>query len=251
MSAFTPPTELNLSEYQRTELIRRASRVIAHEVRKGLTPASLLALRLRVNREVREYLEAFRLSASPKPPPIACKPGCNHCCTTGVETHPHEVFIAKAYLDITSPAGVHEQVITRDEAMKQETPKTRLCSVMCGLNGTNGECLVYPVQPFLCAAGTSYSVANCLSCLRRKRRIDWRGCPRQDDVFMAVRQAFLETLDQYGYPTDPVELTPAIRTAYENPSSWEQWFRDRVNPFTDAGWGQRGYLIPGNISKRR
>ncbi len=241
---FTPkPTDM-LHPEQIDDLKGRAHQAVAQVLADPLTPERLAQLRQQVNTEIRSVVTTFHDHTN-HVFRVACAAGCNHCCTIPVSVRPHEVFALMWWFEQTyTPEQQAVSLVTvreRNHAMLSHTPQTRLAAgILCGLNGPDGSCLVYPVQPMPCAQYTSFDVGKCRFARNNGNQYPIDGVANQYEMFQTVGNATTQAFFNAGLPIDLLEITAAIVAYLDTPDAWDIWYTQRRNPFPNAVWTLRG-----------
>ena len=96
---------------------------------------------------------------------LACKKGCNLCCSLRVNAVAPEVEVIERFIterfspeDILSTNAAVERFVSEASKLDEETRAIK--PMLCPLN-RNGECTVYDVRPMTCRNHHSFSFMQC------------------------------------------------------------------------------------------
>jgi len=149
---------------------------------------------------------------------VACKPGCNYCCTIRVTCSAGQVLVLAKYLKRTLSPEALEALLARIAEYEAETatltPLQQVLRVtMCPLN-VDGLCIGYPARPISCSGYHSFDVEKC-----REDYADPNAevTVPQDPQRWAYRSMHIEALsagmEALGLDSTELELIPALRIA--------------------------------------
>lgn len=152
--------------------------------------------------------------------PIACKPGCNHCCAARVEAMAAEVFHIARELE-RRPADERDRLVRRLKihvSMRSEATAWNQrpeCPFL-----TNALCSIYDVRPNACRKAHSLDADKC--------RENAPEIPQDLGIAVAVEAMAKGTSDAYanlGFEASGLELAPAVLIALSDASAESRWYR--------------------------
>jgi Fe-S-cluster containining protein len=205
---------------------RRCQRLKTAEVLQGgRTPLQLI--------EVAEHGAALaeqavrRAMEDDRPPPRACKEGCDWCCHLTVGTSVPEVVRIAEYLRQTlSPEelrAVRERVARADGARRRLRPDQRAASRLpCPLL-TDHRCSAYPVRPLTCRGFNSADASRCELFVTSRARVALPVYQPQQRLMTFVLDGTRAGLAASGLPDDLLELNAALRIALDVPDAFGRW----------------------------
>jgi uncharacterized protein len=157
---------------------------------------------------------AARAAADAEQPPLACKPGCAHCCRLLVHTTQPEVFALAQHMQ-QWPA---DQLATAVQRLQERVAAPAEPEGFCALL-VNQRCSVYAVRPAAC---------------RKAHSLDVRACETRAAVVPQNLQLVLDTTalvmgTQAGYRAaglacDALELNAALLAALLEPGAVQSWY---------------------------
>ena len=159
---------------------------------------------------------------------IACRPGCDHCCTTGVSTWPPVVLAVAAYLRRKLTDEQLAEVRARVDAYVAEGASLSLRARtfsrrMCPLN-ENGNCRVYDVRPLPCRTYHSFNVDRCRA--DREAASEWVSVPYDPERLhweSVIDEAAGSATEALGLSNDEVDFIPALQIALAEPDAAERY----------------------------
>ena len=226
---FTPPDQLREAPPYIQELFTEECADFVVYVESNWTPEGLIgAMRRLSNRFDAEFHDQLvRTLADPRYRPLACKKGCNHCCTIRVTTVIPEILSIADYLGkmpSESVAALTLRIGAYLERWQTLNPLAKVLeSGMCPLND-DSICTVYPVRPTTCASYHSLDVEKCI-----EDRQNPYGTPlvpmyphlaTAGSVFGQIKNVSLKMLD---LNNPEVEFIPALKLAMENPDIGQRY----------------------------
>jgi Fe-S-cluster containining protein len=170
--------------------------------------------------------DAYMARSPTDPSLLACKKGCNACCSRPVGTTAPSVLRLVAWLrehrTAEELAEVHRRVVALDDVThgKTWTPRERPpnpCALL-----VDGACSVYQVRPFVCRAWNAVDAEDCKRTTGQDG-IEMRFDLYQRAVFAAVEDGVKLALSDAGLDGGDLELTASLRAALERPDAGEAW----------------------------
>jgi len=169
---------------------------------------------------------AYMARGPTRPDMLACKKGCNTCCSNPVCTTAPSVFRLAAWLREKLPPGELAEVVRRVAAMddvthgKTMTPRDRP-PTPCALL-VDGACSVYEARPFVCRAWNAVDVEECKRALVDEA-VNMRFDLYQRTTYAAVEDGVRLALADAGLDNGDLELMASLRVALERPDACEAW----------------------------
>jgi Fe-S-cluster containining protein len=161
------------------------------------------------------------------PPRLACREGCDWCCHLRVGTVIPEVFRIVSYLRQTlGPVELQatiERVISLDEQRRQvRVGKRGEVRLPCALL-QDQRCLAYPVRPLTCRGFNSSDARQCELFVTLGNRVKVPTYHAQIRLTTFILDGMRAGLSETGLKGDLLELTAALRIAFEVPDAFERW----------------------------
>jgi Fe-S-cluster containining protein len=161
------------------------------------------------------------------PPPLACKEGCDWCCYLRVGTAAPEVFRIVAYLRETlSPEELRatkERIIGLEEQRRQlRAGKRADARLPCALL-VDHRCVAYSVRPLTCRGFTSSDAHQCELFFKLGKKVAVPTYRPQLRLTTFVLDGMRAGVSEAGLKGDLLELTAALRIAFEVPDAFERW----------------------------
>ncbi len=191
------------------------------------TEGSLREGMRRLLQQLDEYLEllptSLRLAEGVRRH-LACKKGCNWCCTIRVSCTAPTILLLADYLRRTLDEPGMAALLGRLQAHEAQTVTLTPLEVvlkarMCPLN-VEGLCIGYPARPMTCRTYHSYSVQ---ACIEDATEYGKQPMVPMDSVRMMMRtpvtRALDACLDAYGLDSRELELVPALKIALTEPDA--------------------------------
>jgi Fe-S-cluster containining protein len=216
------PPEAKLVEYS-----IEAARIFMEPLRDHLTEGSLREGTKRLYRYLDQLLatlpttvtfsDAGRVS-------IACKPGCNYCCSARVTcTAPTVLFIA----DHLRRSRTDDQMVAlkariqehENRIAKLSPYEVLLKTELCPLN-ESGLCTIYDLRPITCRGYHSFDLAKCIEEFNdpgEEPRVPQH--PARKTLEAIVSSALLACSTALGLDTDELEFVTAIAIAIDQPDA--------------------------------
>jgi Fe-S-cluster containining protein len=194
-------------------------------LRGGRTPLQLIEVADRgaavAEQAVREAMAADR------PPPPACKEGCDWCCHLRVGTAVPEVVRIVAYLRQTLSAEEFEamgrRVAELDDRRRQIAPSRRSAAGLpCALL-VDHRCTAYPVRPLTCRGFNSRDAGRCEQFAGGQTRVEIPMYSPQQRIMTFTLDGMRAGLAESRLKDDLLELTAALRVALEVPEAVARW----------------------------
>jgi Fe-S-cluster containining protein len=168
---------------------------------------------------------------------VACRRGCNFCCSLQVEVAPHEAFALAEWLKKHFSAERLGAVISR---LRDNAARTRAMgdaarkrsNLACALLGDDGACTAYEARPAQCRRFHSVNLEICKASYADPSD-DSIESPTDPAVAhnaaVIVTQANQAVRDA-GLDATPIDMNLALLDALENPKAWRRWC-DGKKPF--------------------
>jgi Fe-S-cluster containining protein len=205
---------------------RRAERLQTVQILKGgRTPLTIIEIVDRATALTEEAIQDLR-QAYP-PPPLACQEGCDWCCYLRVGTAAPEVFRIVSYLRQTlSPEelrATRERIVNLDEERRRlRASKRAEARLPCALL-VDRRCSAYPVRPLMCRGFNSSDSRQCERFLKLGKKVTVPAYHPQLRLTTFVLDGMRAGVAEAGLKGDLLELTAALRIAFEVPDAFERW----------------------------
>ncbi len=212
---------------------RRAQRLATVDAfQRGRTPLTVIALAERATGFADETVA--QVMAKHPPPHLACQEGCDWCCYLVVGTAVPEViriveYMRKSFSEDELRA-TRQRIVALDEQKRQRiatrgadaTPLATRAPLPCPLL-VNHRCSVYPVRPLTCRGCNSRDARQCELFLDPKNKAVVPAYVPQHRLMTFVLDGLRAGAAESGLNGDLVELTAALRIAFEVPDAAERW----------------------------
>jgi Fe-S-cluster containining protein len=169
------------------------------------------------------------MEQSPKRGKYDCRPGCAFCCHTSITVAAPEAFAITRYLKDNYPEEVLTRVRRRiEENAESATNMTRedyiAANIPCAMLAEDGNCLVHPVRPIVCAGFLSTSRAKCEAEFKHLVKRD----PVPVDKYtmlvgLGVSFGLKDACRKAGLDGNFYELHHALRRVLDTPDAAEEW----------------------------
>ena len=205
---------------------RRAERLQTVQILKnGRTPLQVIEVAQRATELAEHAIEAAK--GEYPLPRLACREGCDWCCHLRVGTAVPEVFRIISYLRQTlAPEELQatiERVITLDEQRRQvRVGKRGEARLPCALL-QDRQCIAYPVRPLTCRGFNSSDARQCELFVKLGNKVNVPTYHAQIRLTTFVLDGMRAGLSETGLKGDLLELTAALRIAFEVPDAFERW----------------------------
>jgi Fe-S-cluster containining protein len=161
------------------------------------------------------------------PPALACKEGCDWCCYLRVGTALPEVYRIVSYLRQTLSAAelqtTKERIVKLDDQRRQlKAGKRGTARLPCSLL-VDKRCMAYPVRPLTCRGFNSSDARKCELFLELGNKVTVPSYTPQLRLTTFVLDGMRAGLAEAGLKGDLLELTAALRIAFEVPDAFERW----------------------------
>jgi len=205
---------------------RRAARLQTVQILKdGRTPLQVI--------EVAEgaaglaHAAIAKAKAALPPPPLACTEGCDWCCHLRVGTSAPEVFRIVAYLrQALAPAAletIRQRIVKMDEERRQlRIDKRGRAGLPCALL-VDRRCSAYPVRPLTCRGFNSSDARQCELFVTQGNTVKVPTYHAQIRLTTFILDGMRAGMSEAGLKGDLLELTAALRIAFEVPDAFERW----------------------------
>jgi hypothetical protein len=165
------------------------------------------------------------------PRPLACAPGCDHCCYNQVEVTPAEALVIGHFLErqlapeeidrllaklsrwLEVAAGKGKAEIAR---RRQELP----CPLL-----QEHRCSAYPVRPLVCRAMHSLDAGPCEASLRAGDLTSGAYYAERHELVLAIVQGLQAGCRALGCQTEILDLAQALQDYFRLPEPGERWIK--------------------------
>lgn len=189
-------------------------------LRKALLSQRNRVFAVHAIRQVHEKVDALAAQVRQRQP-MACQPGCAHCCHLRVEAMAPEVFLLARQLQALAPAA-RDALLARLRAHAERARGLRMeqYRLPCPLLADGGRCSAYAQRPFMCRKLMSQDV----------RRCEPPAVEPQEDREMFLKSAAITYGAHLGYgraklPNAVHELGQALLLALTDPGAEQRWFK--------------------------
>jgi len=169
---------------------------------------------------------------------VACREGCDHCCSVPVDVQAHEVFFAADHIQRHFTPEALEQVLDRLGAHRRrvarsvdgERDNSRLpCALLAG-----GSCSIYAGRPEACRCHHSSNASVCAA-HQADPAVDITEIfiPALRARLFAVRLGLDEAIERFGYDERAYDFGSALHEALTNSLCLMAWMR-RQPAFPDS-----------------
>lgn len=169
---------------------------------------------------------------------VACRAGCDHCCSVPVDVQAHEVFFAAdqiqrhfspaALEQVLDRLGVHRRRVARFAAGERERSR-QPCALLEG-----GSCSIYAGRPEACRSHHSSDAAVCAA-HQLDPAVDLAKAylPALRARLFAVRLGLDEAIETVGFDDRAYDFGSALHEALTNGLCLVAWMR-RQPAFPDS-----------------
>jgi Fe-S-cluster containining protein len=205
---------------------RRVERLQTVQILKNArTPLQVIEVAMRAAELAEQAIEDAK-SAYPSPR-LACREGCDWCCHLRVGTAVPEVFRIVSYLRQTLTPDELQATIKRivqlDEQRRQlRAGKRGEARLPCALLQER-QCIAYPVRPLTCRGFNSSDARQCELFVKLGNKVIVPTYHAQIRLTTFVLDGMRAGLSETGLKGDLLELTAALRIAFEVPDAFERW----------------------------
>ncbi len=171
--------------------------------------------------------------------PIACKPGCSHCCSLKVIVSAPEairlVDALRAGLDDVAMADLRARVDATDDRTRGMTVAQRLqARIPCPLLAKD-RCMAHEARPLSCRGANSYDAEVCRQSLEHpERRAEFRCYGPQVSIGDALRAGVSTAAAANQLDGTMLELISALRALLGRPKAADEWGSGRRDALTVA-----------------
>jgi Fe-S-cluster containining protein len=205
---------------------RRAERLEAAQIlRNGRTPLQVIEVAQRAAELVEQAVEGAK---SDYPPPrLACQEGCDWCCHLRVGAAAPEVFRIVSYLRQTLAPQELQAAIERITRLDEQRRRLRAgkraeARLPCALLHER-HCQAYPVRPLTCRGFNSSDARQCELFVKLGNKVKVPTYHAQIRLTTFVLDGMRAGISEAGLKGDLLELTAALRIAFERPDAFERW----------------------------
>jgi Fe-S-cluster containining protein len=216
-------------EKQRHQLFARTVANMGERLRQAADPASVLAaIRWGMQELDRTYAETpAKVRAT-----VACRAGCDFCCSVPMDVLAHEVFLTAAHIQANfSPpdlAGVIARTaVHRARVAGLNADERGRLMLPCALL-RDGRCSSYEGRPEVCRAHHTNNAAACSAHLANPdSAIEKAYIPALRSRMYAVMLGLDQAMEDAGFDNRAYDFGSALHEALTNTLSQELWIRRR------------------------
>ena len=196
----------------------------------------------------------------PDAPDFACQKGCAWCCHQTVMVIGPEVIVVKRYVDEFFSAAERQVLIDRlgvrtAEIAGRTTAERQGYGLACGLL-EDSVCSVHPARPMLCRGAYSEDAGFCADLFDKfdtiiqqvesgERKGPFLVAPKI--LFNSAQVGLATARREIDYACRPLELTNALKIAFEVPNVGEAWLADEsVFAAAELSKVEDNYVTTGN-----
>jgi len=199
------------------------------------TPAQMMAV---LDWGMAEIEKAFTESPAGVKALVACRAGCDHCCSVPVDVQAHEVFFAADHIQrhfspetlerVRDRLGRHRRRVSL-LANSQRDHSRQPCALLEG-----GACSIYAGRPEACRCHHSSNAAVCAAHQADPAvNITKVFIPALRARLFAVRMGLDEAIETFGYDERAYDFGSALHEALTNRLCLVAWMR-RQPAFPDS-----------------
>jgi hypothetical protein len=216
-----------ISVARRFELFDRTQRGMASRLRKVRQPTQMIsALRWGMD----ELEETLAASSARVRAAVACRSGCDHCCSVPVDVQAHEVFFAADHIQVHFPPTELSALLLRLKAHRRwvaalppgaRDSSRQPCAVLAA-----GACSIYAGRPEACRAHHTSDAAVCAA-HRTDPGVDLTQAyiPALRSRLFAVMLGMDEAIEAAGYDHRSYDFGSALYEALTNSLCLVRWMR--------------------------
>jgi len=162
---------------------------------------------------------------------VACRAGCDHCCSVPVDVQAHEVFFAADHIQRHFSPAALEQVLARLSKHRRRVSRfakgNRDTSRQpCALLDKSGSCSIYAGRPEACRCHHSRDAAVCAAHKEDPSvNITKVYIPALRARLFAVRMGLDEAIEAGGYDDSAYDFGLALHEALTNSLCLVAWLR--------------------------
>jgi len=170
---------------------------------------------------------------------VACRAGCDHCCSVPVDVQAHEVFFAAHHIQRHFSPEALEQVLDRLGGHRRRVSlfvagERDHSRQTCALLDKGGSCSIYAGRPEACRCHHSSDAAVCAAHQSDPAmNITKVFIPALRARLFAVRMGLDEAIEAIGYDDRSYDFGSALREALTNSLCLVAWMR-RQPAFPDS-----------------
>lgn len=169
--------------------------------------------------------------ANELPRPIACDPGCDHCCYNQVEVTPPEALVIGHFLERQLSPEERDRLLAKAQnwleatagKSKEEIARLRR-ELPCPLLQAQ-RCPVYPVRPLVCRAMHSLDAGQCEASLRAGDLTSGAYYAERHELVLAIVQGLRAGCQTCDCQAGPLNLAQALLDYFRQPEPRERWIR--------------------------
>ena len=163
--------------------------------------------------------------------PIACTPGCDHCCYNQVEVTPPEALVIGHFLERQLSPEERDRLLAKISKWlevaagrgKEEIARRRQ-ELPCPLL-IDQRCSAYPVRPLVCRAMHSLDAGQCEASLRAGDLTSGAYYAERHDLVLAIVQGLQAGCRTLGCQSGPLDLVRALHDYFQQPDPMGCWLR--------------------------
>ncbi|MCX5891846.1 MAG: YkgJ family cysteine cluster protein [Deltaproteobacteria bacterium] len=165
------------------------------------------------------------------PRPIACTPGCDHCCHNQVEVAPPEALVIGHFLERLLPPEERDRFLAKlgtwleatAGKSKEEIARLRR-ELPCPLLQEH-RCSAYPVRPLVCRAMHSLDAGQCEASLRAGDLTSGAYYAERHDLVLAIVHGLQAGCQALNCQSGILDLAQALQDYFRRPEPGERWIK--------------------------
>lgn len=165
------------------------------------------------------------------PRPLACTPGCDHCCYNQVEVTPPEALVIGHFLERLLAPSERDRLLARlsiwlEIAAGKSKAEIALLrrELPCPLLQEQ-RCLAYPVRPLVCRAMHSLDAGQCEASLQAGDLTSGSYYVQHHDLVLAIVQGLQAGCRTLGCQSGVLNLAQALQDYFRLPAPGERWIK--------------------------
>jgi len=225
-----------LSTVRRFQMFDRTVQAMGERLHTVRAPAQMMAA---LAWGMEELDQAYTEAPAGVKALVACRAGCDHCCSVPVDVQAHEVFFAADHIQRHFPPTALEQLLERltchRHRVSRLTAGTRDHSRQpCALLDGGGACTIYAGRPEACRCHHSSNAAVCAAHEADPTvNLTKVLIPALRVRLFAVRMGLDEAIETVGFDERAYDFGSALHEALTNSLCLVAWMR-RQPAFPDS-----------------
>lgn len=165
------------------------------------------------------------------PRPIACTPGCDHCCYNQVEVTPPEALVIGHFLEHQlSPRGRGQLLLNLNNWLELAAGKSKAEIARCRRELPcpllqEQRCSAYPVRPLVCRAMHSLDAGQCEASLQAGDLTSGAYYAERQELVLAVVQGLQAGCRALGCQSGILDLARALQDYFRVTAPGERWIK--------------------------